>query len=190
MAAEFFTLAEYKTYANLTSPNQDTAIKNLIPKVTQLAKTYCRRTFNDYVDDAKVEVQNGGLPYLLMSEYPLISVASVEYSADFGKTYTPLVEYTDYAVDQEAGTVQVLGQSAWPRSVNGYKVSYTAGFETLPEDFKLACMDLLTYYLKNDMAVKSQRDAGSNTVQIEYITKNTLPSHIARVFDLYMANVA
>ena len=191
MANDFFTLAEYKVYANLTSPNQDTAIKNLIPKVSQLAKTYCRRTFIDYVDDAKIEVSSGGLSYLLMSEYPLIAVSSVESSDDYGKTYTTLTEFTDYAVDQENGSIEVIGALMWPKKINGYKVTYTAGYaEGIPEDFKLACMDLLTYYLKNDMSVKSQRDAGSNTVQIEYITKNTLPSHIARVFDMYVANVA
>ena len=80
--------------------------------------------------------------------------------------------------------------STFTPHINGYKVTYTAGYEELPEDLKVAVLDLVTYYLKNDMAVKSQRDAGSNTVQIEYITKNTLPSHIARVFDLYVANVS
>ena len=86
--------------------------------------------------------------------------------------------------------VPINSTGEFARAVNGYKVTYTAGYEVIPEDLKIAVMDLVKYYLSNDMAVKSQRDAGSNTVQIEYITKNTLPSHIARVFDLYKANVS
>lgn len=188
MAKDLITLAEYKAYAGINSANQDTQIKELIPIVSQFAKSVCRRTFIDYVDDAKVEVFSGGY-YLLVSEFPLISVQSVELSTDFGKTYTSLVEYTDYTVDNEVGTIVPLIGTSFARVVNGYRVTYTAGFEVVPEDLKVAVMDLLTYYLKNDMAVKSQRNAGANTVQVEYITKNTLPSHISRVFDLYQANV-
>lgn len=187
MGTDLITLAEYKAYAGITSPNQDAAIKNLIPKVSNLTKSYCRRSFIDYVGDAKTEVFNGG-SFLLLGEYPVLSVSSVEYSADKGKTYTALEEFVDYVLDISEQTISPV--TTFPYSVNGYKVTYTAGFEEIPEDLKLAVMDLVTYYLKNDMAVKSQRDAGSNTVQIEYITKNTLPSHIARVFDLYVANVS
>ena len=190
MATELVTLAEYKAYANITSPNQDAAIKNIIPKVSALAKNYCRRTFNDYVDESKVETFTGG-SYLLLSEYPVISISGVEQSSDYGKTYTTLTEFTDFVLDIEESTVKPLNSAKlFTPYINGYKVTYNAGYEEIPEDLKIAVMDLVTYYLKNDMAVKSQRDAGSNTVQIEYITKNTLPSHIARVFDLYVANVS
>jgi len=189
MATNLVTLSEYKLYAGITSPGQDIAISNLIPKVSALAKTYCRRAFNDYIDDAKVEVFKGG-DFLLLSEYPVISVQSVEYSVDYGKTYTSLTEYTDFVLDIEEAILKPINStSEFTPYINGYKVTYTAGYEVLPEDLKVAVMDLVTYYLKNDMAVKSQRNAGANTVQIEYITKNTLPSHIARVLDLYIANV-
>lgn len=189
MATDLVTLAEYKAYAGITSTNQDAAIKILIPKVSALAKSVCRRTFNDYVSDAKTEVFKGGR-FLLLGEYPVLSISSVEYSADYGKTYSTLTEFTDWVLDAEEGVITPVNANEFAHITNGYKVTYTAGYETLPEDLKIAVMDLVTYYLKNDMAVKSQRDAGSNTVQIEYITKNTLPSHIARVFDLYVANVS
>lgn len=190
MATDLVSLSDYKLYANISSTNQDAAIKNIIPKVSALTKNYCRRTFNDYVNDNKVETFSGGR-FLLLSEYPVIAISSVEQSTDYGKTYTSLTEFTDFVLDNEESTVKPLNSTGiFSPYINGYKVSYTAGYEELPEDLKIAVMDLVTYYLKNDMAVKSQRDAGSNTVQIEYITKNTLPSHIARVFDLYVANVS
>lgn len=189
MPADLVTLTEYKAYAGITSPTQDTAIKTIIPKASALAKTICKRTFIDYVNDAKIEVFSGGVPKLQLSEYPVLSVSSVEYSADYGNTYTALTEFVDYVVDREDECISCISSSEFPKAVNAYKVTYTAGFEEVPEDLKIAVMDLITYYLKNDMAVKSQRDAGSNTVQVEYITKNTLPSHISRVFDQYIAYV-
>jgi len=190
MASDLVTLAEYKAYAGITSTTQDTAIKAIIPRVSKLVKTYCRRTFNDFINDAKTEVFTGG-NYLLLSEYPILAISSVEYSTDYGKTYIALTEFVDYALNAPADTIVPLNSTGeFPTAFNGYKVTYTAGFEELPEDLKLAVLDLVTYYLKGDFTVKSTRDAGSNTVQIEYITKNTLPSHIARVLDLYVANVS
>lgn len=192
MGLDLFTLAEYKAYAGLTSPNQDTEIKAIIPIASQMVKTYCRRTFIDYVDDTKTEVFNGNSERFFVSEFPVISVTCVEQSVDYGATYTALVEFTDYAIDHEDdGIIPInTADGLWPRLINGYRITYTGGYEEVPADLKVAAMDLATYYLKNDMAVKAQRAAGANTVQIEYITKNTLPSHIVRVLDMYLANVS
>ncbi len=190
MALDLVTLAEYKAYAGLTTPNQDTAIKSIITKASALAKSICRRTFVDYVADARTDVFASGAEKVYLSEFPVLGVSSVEYSSDYGATYTALVEFTDYVIDAEEGSITFLNWSLYPKQINAFKVVYTAGFETVPDDLKVAVLDLVTYYLKADMAVKSQRDAGSNTVQIEYITKNTLPSHIHRVFELYLANVS
>jgi hypothetical protein len=190
MASDLVTLAEYKAYAGITSTTQDAAIKSIIPKASALAKSTCRRAFNDFVSDAKTDVFASGSETVYLAEFPILSVSSVEYSSDYGLTYTALVEYTDYVVDADNGSITFLNWTIYPKQINAFKVVYTAGFEVIPEDIKVAVLDLVTYYLKADMAVKSQRDAGSNTVQIEYITKNTLPSHIQRVFDLYLANVS
>lgn len=189
--ADLVTLAEYKAYAGISSTNQDAAISAIIPKVSQLVKTYCRRTFVDYVNDAKTEVQSGGNgSKLFLKEYPLIQFDSLEHSTDYGATYTTLVEYTDYVVDQEDGSIAVVGSSntVFPKYINGYKLTYYAGYETLPEDLKLAVLDLVTYYLKNDMSVHSPKAPGTNSVQIEYITTTSLPAHIRRVLDLYMGS--
>lgn len=188
MGQDLITLAEYKAYVGITSTNQDAQIKSIIPKASSFIKNYCRRTFIDYVNDAKTEIFNGG-KFILLAEYPVLQISSVEYSADYGKTYTPLVEYVDYALDMDDGTIVPIQTTDFARITNGYKVTYTAGFEEIPEDLKLAALDLVTYQLKQEFSVKSQRDAGSNTVQIEYITRNSLPSHIARVLDLYLGNV-
>ena len=189
MGLNLITLAEYKAYIGITSTTEDTKISTLLPIVSELTKTICRRTFVDYVNDAKVEIYSGGQPKLQLKESPILAISLLEYSSDYGSTYTSLVEYTDYVLDKEDDCIQCINGTEFIKAPNAYKVTYTAGFETLPSDLKVAVMDLLTYYLKNDMAVKSQRDSGSNTVKIEYILSNALPAHIARVFDLYKSSV-
>lgn len=183
--ADLVTLAEYKSFAGLTSPNSDMEVKSLIPMVSEYVKTYCNRTFIDYYDDSKVEVFAGGVPNIELTEFPINSIDSVEWSQDYGKTYTTLVEYTDYTLDLETESIVPINKDIFPKYVNGYRVTYTGGYEKLPADLKSAVLSLIEYYLKNDMAIKSSRDQGSNTVQVEYVTSTNLPSHIRRVLDMY-----
>lgn len=183
--ADLVTLAEYKSFVGITSTNFDTEVKSLIPMISEYVKTYCDRTFIDYYDDSKVETFAGGVPYFLLKEFPINSIDSVEWSQDYGKTYTTLVEFTDYVIDTEHDRIAPINKDVFPKYTNGYRVTYTGGYEKLPQDLKLAVLSLVEYYLKNDMAIKSQRDQGSNTVQVEYVTTTNLPSHIRRILDMY-----
>ncbi len=109
MGLSLITRAEYKSYADIKSDNSDSAIDFLIPKISEYVKTYCRRTFVDYVNDNKVETTAGGYgSKIFLKEYPVLGVSSVDYSEDYGQTYTSLVEYTDYVVDLEDGAIQSL----------------------------------------------------------------------------------
>ena len=187
MGLPLITKAEYKAYAGISSTTSDTLIDLLIPKVSELVKTVCRRTFVDYVNDSKVEYHEGGAPFIVPEESPILSLSSLEYSSDYGNTYTSLIEYTDYALSIAQGVIKCMGKG-FPVATNGYRITYTAGYETLPEDLKLAVLDLITYYIKNDSAIHSNKAPGTNTVQIEYVTTTSLPAHIKRVLDLYTAN--
>jgi hypothetical protein len=184
--ANLITLQEYKTYAGLTTPNHDAEVNNLIPKVSELVKNYCKRSFTSYVDEDKVETFNGAVASFILEETPVLQVIDVEYSSDYGRTYTSLIEYTDWVEDN--GYIVAVNPNGWPRQLRGYRVTYRAGYETLPEDLKLAVMDLVTYYRRNDGAIHSTKAPGTNNVQIEYISTTSLPAHIRRVLDLHRAD--
>jgi hypothetical protein len=213
MGLDLVTLQEYKSYMSIVNPTNDTRISVLITSISQLVKNYCRRTFVDYVDDPKVDIFKGGKNFD-PSEYPIISVGSVEYSPDFGKTYTTLTEFTDYIIDNEAeqvvfinapynstpysdysnslhGSFRFLPANSYnyalPRP-NAFRITFNAGYTEVPGDLKLAVFDLITYYIRNEGIVHSSRAPGSTTVQTEYININLMPGHIRRVLDLYAAN--
>lgn len=190
MGLSLVTKAEYKAYAGITSTTQDALIDSLIIKVSAMVKKLCRRTFVDYVNDSKVQINNGGFKTIILDEFPVLAVQSVEQSLDYGATYTTLVEYTDYALDTTDDTLVCVPLDAFPRLTNGYKITYTAGYEELPDDLKLAVLDLITYYIRHDMAVQSNKAPGTNSVQIEYVTTTNLPAHIKRVLDQHTANYA
>lgn len=187
--ADLVTLQEYKTYAGITSSNHDAEIQLLIPSVSKLVKTYCRRTFRDYFDETKVEVHEGGFQSILLQETPVVQVLSVQLSEDYGQTYTKLTKFVDWVLAGDE--IRSLHPSGiFEAKVNGYKVSYFGGYETTPEDLKLAVLDLITYYRKNDAAIHSTKAPGTNAVQIEYISTTSLPANIRRVLDLYVLDYA
>lgn len=186
MGLPLITRAEYKAYVGITSPNSDAIIDAIIPKVSEFVKTYCRRTFVDYVNDSRTEVSNGGYgSRLYTKEYPILAISEVAISLDYGQTYEALVEFTDFVIDRENDAIMSLESAGFTKLINGYQITYTAGYEAIPEDLKLAVMDLVTYYVKNDMAVHSPKAPGTNAVQVEYITTSALPAHIRRVLDMY-----
>jgi len=189
MGQNLITVAEYKAYSGITSTNQDAALALVVPKVSDLVKNICRRTFVDYVDDFKVETKRS-LPNnrFIASETPLMSVSTVEFSNDFGQTYTSLTEYTDYVVDPDSDAVEIISYIYQDYSrVNAFRFTYNAGYETIPGDLKMAALDLVQYYMRNDSAVHSTKSISPNTMQIEYVSSTNLPAHIKRVLDLHTA---
>ena len=187
MGANLITKAEYKTYAGITSTNQDAEIDLLIPRVSELVKSYCRRTFVDYYDEAKTEIFDGGFGSLLLKETPVTQVISVQRSTDYGQSYTKLTKFVDWI--HSGDYVVCIDPRGFQPLLNGYKVSHFAGYEIVPQDLRLAVLDLVTYYRKNDASIHNNKTpGGGGSVQLEYITNTNLPAHIKRVLDLYVAD--
>jgi hypothetical protein len=186
MATNLVTKAEYKAYLGISSVNSDTEIDFLIPKVSDFVKTYCRRTFIDYYDESKTEFFDGGFKEIYLKETPVVNITSVARSADYGKTYTALTKFTDWV--PKGDSVISINPGGFPELINGYKVVYFAGYEVVPGDLKLAVLDLVEYYSKNNGAVHSNRDVSPNTTQVSYIATSNLPAHIKRILDQYMAD--
>lgn len=190
MALNLVTRQEYKTYAGIKSSNYDSEIDSLIPRISELIKQYCRRTFVDHMDPGseKVDIFSGDVDKFILPESPVVNVVSVQSSDDYGQTYTTLVKYTDWV--QEKDYVLPLNSLAFfTKKINGYKVTYQAGYDDVPTDVALAVMDLITYYRKNDGAVHNQKTpGGGGSVQLEYIMNTNFPAHIKRVLDLYVAD--
>lgn len=188
MGLNLITKAEYKAYVGINSTNSDAEIDSLIPKVSELVKSYCRRTFIDHYNDEKIELFIGG-DRLYLKEFPVDKVLLLEYSSDYGQNYQELTEFTDWVLDvNEDAIVPLNTQKTFSEAINGYKVMYTGGYETVPQDLKLAVMDLVTYYRKNEGAIHNTKTPTSNSMQVEYITSTNLPAHIKRVLDLYVAD--
>lgn len=186
MATDLVSKSDYKNYLGITSTNKDQELDFLIPKVSSLVKTYCRRTFIDYYDEAKTEYFDGGYDKIILQETPVVIVKEVALSTNYGQTYTKLTKYTDWV--DIGDTVRCIGTDKFYEYLRGYRVTYTAGYETVPEDLKLAVLDLIEYYTKNNSAVHVNRDVTPNVTQIQYVATTHFPAHIKRVLDQYIAD--
>jgi hypothetical protein len=184
MPTNLVTASEYKEYKGITSTSQDDQLDVIIPAVSAMVKTICRQSFVDYTVTSKEMIFDGGTDKFILEESPIIAVSSVEFSDDYGQNYVTLTQYTDYVVVPAQSAIKSISPS-FNYALNGYRVTYTAGYETLPIDLKLAVFDLITYYLKNESQVNSTMGATAGSLQIEYIKSTSLPIHIRRVLDLY-----
>ena len=110
------------------------------------------------------------------------------YSDSYATLTTGAYEYAlDSATDSILRTLSSGRYKNWPQGVDAVKVVYTAGYSAIPSDLKLAVLDLVTYYLKDEHKQR-QSIAGASLQNQGSTSQNnnvSFPDHIKRVLDLY-----
>lgn len=186
--ADLITLDDYKTYEGISSTKEDEKLEVLIPSISRLVKTYCANSINDFVSVAKEEffTVDYRTNMIQLTESPVIAISSVEIKESIGDSYTALAS-SNYDIDQRTDTLIRLegtGYKNWPTGPNSVKVTYTAGYSTVPLDLQLAVVDLITYYLKDEHKPRSTLSGA--TQEYNGATRGIgFPDHIKRVLDLY-----
>lgn len=191
--ANLITVAEYKEAEGITSPKEDLRLNHIVPSVSQLVKTYCGNSIIDYYSTNKTETINvdWATHIVQLTESPVNTIVSVEerdnYSADYVTLTTAAHEYFfDTTTDSIIRTTEG-GYRNWKTGPGAVRIVYTAGYETTPADLKLAVIDLVTYYLKDEH--KERRTLAAASIQNQSSTSQrdnvAFPDHIKRVLDLY-----
>lgn len=184
--ANLVTLDEYKVYKKKTKTDDDEVVTTLISSVSSLIKMYCGHSFIDYYSSSKVEIFNVDINQdaLLLNEWPVRTVSQIEYRDTYDEAYA-VMEATDYYVDATIDTIfKHVGY--WPSGFGAVKVTYTAGYADTPEDVKIAALDLITHYLKEEY--KERKTIGQVNIDNStpsYSHPSRWPPHVSRVLDLY-----
>tara|TARA_B110000305_G_C19276901_1_gene557293 strand:- start:390 stop:977 length:588 start_codon:yes stop_codon:yes gene_type:complete len=191
--ADLITLQEYKTAEGITQPKEDARLNVLIPSISQLVKTYCGNSFVDYYSTNKTETFNieWATHTVQLTESPVNTIVSVEEATAYGSTLTALtIGAQEYALNKSTDCIlrtTSAGYKNWPLGIETVKVVYTAGYSAVPADLKLAVIDLMTYYFKNEH--KERRTIAGASIQNASTTSQannvSFPDHIKRVLDLY-----
>jgi hypothetical protein len=164
----------------------------LIPSVSQLVKTYCGTSFVDYYTSNKIETFsiNWNTNLVQLTETPLVSIVSVEERDDYSSSYTT-VPTTEYFADTTLDVIYRVSTSGgaknWPGGPAAVKITYKAGYDTCPADLKLAVIDLITYYHKDEHKERKVMAGASiqNSASTSQRNNVAFPDHIKRVLDLY-----
>ena len=191
--ADLITLQEYKTAEGITAPKDDARLNVLIPSVSELVKTYCGNSFIDFFSSNKTETFNidWGTYVVQLTESPVNAIVSVQERESYNSDYTTLTTGAyEFSLDTRTDSVlrtTSAGYKNWPRGVDAVKVVYTAGYSSVPSDLKLAVLDLVTYYLKDEHKQR-QSIAGASLQNQGSTSQNNnvgFPDHIKRVLDLH-----
>ena len=184
--ADLITLDEYKSYESLVSTKEDFKLELLIASVSKLVKTYCGNSIIDHYTVPKVEEFSvkWNTDFVQLTESPLIDVTSVQMRDNEVSLYQTLTS-SQYYVDYSTDSVYSVDRG-WPRGFGAVKITYTAGYEDTPQDLKLAVIDLIRYYAKNEY--KERQTLAGATIENPSAGANSsvaFPDHIKRVLDLY-----
>ncbi len=198
--ANLVTIQQYKDFAGITGVNQDAKLNVIIPSVSQAVKTYCGTSFVDYYGTDKTEyfdITDDSTTAVMVDESPLVSVSLVQERESQDDDYTTLItENSDssgkyeYIVELEKDLIRrttASADKAFPKGRRAVKVVYRAGYSATPQDLRLACFDMIKYYLKDERK-SSLSIAGAqlrNEVSTSLRDNIDFPDHIKRILDFY-----
>ena len=198
--ANLVTLQQYKDFAGLKGVGEDAKINVILPAISQAVKTYCGTSFIDFYSNDKTEffdILDTSTTAVLVDESPLVSVSQVQERENQSSSYVTLITENsngsgkyEYIVDTALDMVRrttATGDKAFPKGRKAVKVVYRSGYASTPSDLKLACFDLIKYYLKDER--KSGLTIAGATVRNEVSTSLRenigFPDHIKRILDFY-----
>ena len=198
--ANLVTLQQYKDFAGIKGVGEDAKINVILPAISQAVKTYCGTSFIDFYSTDKTEffdILDTSTTAVLVDESPLVSVSQVQERENQSSSYVTLITENsngsgkyEYIVDTALDMIRrttATGDKAFPKGRKAVKVMYKSGYASTPSDLKLACFDLIKYYLKDER--KSGLTIAGATVRNEVSTtlrENIgFPDHIKRILDFY-----
>jgi hypothetical protein len=133
----------------------------------------------------------------MTDESPLISVSLVQERTGQSDSYTTLISENsdssgkyEYVIDTERDIIRrttASSDKAFPMGRKAVKVVYRAGYASTPADLKLACFDLVKYYLKDERKERLSIAGAQlqNPVSTSLRENIGFPDHIKRILDFY-----
>lgn len=166
------TLAEFKSYAEISNPKHDTKLQALVDFVNSYIENFCNVEFSETIVLQKKLTSTNGID-LLIPYYPLVSVQELRYNGD-------VVDPSIYEVNTDLGSIDSLTYFGTKRFA--FEVDFTYGYSAVPADLKLAAMELVAHYQKREFT--KSRNLG-NGESATYEDSQTIPSHIRMVLNMY-----
>lgn len=136
----------------------DNLIKRKINQATEIIEGWCQRRFVDttYTDELYDATHDN---QLTLRNYPVTTTATFALSArdtTLNQDSFDSVDSEQYFLDRNAGVIDAVS-SFWG-SYDQWKVTYSAGYTTIPSDLAEACATLAGFLTVNDPASQTGID--------------------------------
>lgn len=180
------TVADVKETLGISAGNtsKDNLIKRKINQATRMIEAFCALPEDHHFKQATYtneEYDGSGTNQLVLKMRPVTSITSFQYrdTPQSDSNFTDVDSELYFASDTDAGVIDLnFSQSGgW----GGYRLTYVAGYATIPADLAEACVTLAAYLVENassGTAVKSKQE-GSR--KIEYFQSQTGESLIEQL---------
>jgi hypothetical protein len=90
----------------------------------------------------------------------------------------------DYELDAEGQ--EIMKVSSFPTGPKSVKLVYKGGYSSIPDELKLACYDLTTYYMKKESTpAKSMPGSDIKNISRSQSLHSEFPPHIKRILEHY-----
>jgi len=143
-------LDDVKESLGISDASKDNILTRYINYATDLIEKYCNnRRFKEttYTDE---EVNGSGTHYLNLKHFPVTSITKLEYrtSSDYSASDFDQVDTSDYILES-SDSGMIYFPRGFVRGTRNYRVTYIAGYATIPHDLEEACGQLVSYLYKN-----------------------------------------
>jgi hypothetical protein len=188
------TLVKYKSYLGITDSTKDTDLTDLQSAVEKRVKEYLHR---DIESTNYAEIYDGsGDNYMVLFQQPVTAVTKIEVYEGLDSTntevWTTLALGTDYQrkiIPVEANAV-ILDGYTFNEDLRNYRITYTAGYATIPEDIQLACKELLKICYANSpmsgenrlgfLSISENAGGGSQSLSVDPDIETKILEKISR----------
>lgn len=175
------TLADVKESLGIDAgdTSQDNLIKRKINYATAVIENFCNLSIGHHFKETTYtdELYTGtGTNQLSLLMRPITSFTSLSFSNNPENISSfNAADSEDYFIDENSGLLNLnFSNNRWWDS---FKVTYTAGYATIPADLAEACVSLASYFVENSAsgtAVKRKREGQR---EIEYFQPSSSGSN-------------
>lgn len=164
LANALCSLDEVKNYMNIKGSDSimDDVLENLCVRVTEAFEKYCgvkqfkSQTYTEYYD-------GNGCRELFINNLPLTSITSIAEDSDWDFTSDSTIGSDEYAIVDECRIA--MKTDYFTHGIRNFKIIYTAGYSTIPNDLKQAAiMEVVRLYKLKDNIDVSQKSGPDGSV--------------------------
>lgn len=153
------TAAEYDTFLGLTAPNA-TQVQASIYDATAFITTELGRIFvtEDNAYSILESFTGKGKLNYYPKQGPVVTVGVIQF---YNGIEWETIDSTIYEAETDGNKIFFRTRQTFHRGINNWRINYTFGYPSIPDDIKRACMMLVRYYVgqaEHDGNLQSQSD--------------------------------